>query len=134
MPTERLSMRHIREVLRLHHSVGMSQRAVARSLNLAQGTVDHHPWNPPLLLVAPPTPADDARDLRPAPNNLRVVTDVDHNVHTIRDPSKIAIVHNPVRSTMWEQSTAYDEFGVRRNQSPRRQSERRGRHLCRLPM
>jgi hypothetical protein len=24
MPTERLSMRHIREVLRLHHSVGMS--------------------------------------------------------------------------------------------------------------
>jgi hypothetical protein len=32
-------MRHIREVLRLHHSVGMSQRVVARSLNLAQGTV-----------------------------------------------------------------------------------------------
>jgi len=39
-------------------------------------------------LLAPPTPADDARDLRPAPNNLRVVTDVDHNVHTIRDPSR----------------------------------------------
>ena len=32
-------MRHIREVLRLHYSVGMSQRAVARSLGLAQGTV-----------------------------------------------------------------------------------------------
>jgi hypothetical protein len=62
----------------------------------------------PLLLVAPPTSADDARDLRPAPNNVRVVTDVDHNVHTIRDPSRIATVHNPVRSTMWEQSTAYD--------------------------
>jgi putative transposase len=30
MPTERLSMRHIREVLRLHYSVGMSQRTVAR--------------------------------------------------------------------------------------------------------
>src|ERR1700757_641090 len=42
MPTERLSMRHIREVLRLHHSVGMSQRAVARSLNLAQGTVSKY--------------------------------------------------------------------------------------------
>ena len=26
MPTERLSMRHIREVLRLHHSVGMFER------------------------------------------------------------------------------------------------------------
>ena len=42
MPTERLSMRHIREVLRLHHSVGMSRRAVARSLNLAQGTVSKY--------------------------------------------------------------------------------------------
>src|SRR6201987_1667092 len=42
MPTERLSMRNIREVLRLHHSVGMSQRAVARSLNLAQGTVSKY--------------------------------------------------------------------------------------------
>src|ERR1700681_1294595 len=42
MPTERLSMRHIREVLRLHYSVGMSQRAVARSLSLAQGTVSKY--------------------------------------------------------------------------------------------
>lgn len=42
MPTERLSMRHIREVLRLHDSVGMSQRAVARSLGLAQGTVSKY--------------------------------------------------------------------------------------------
>src|SRR3954471_13363461 len=42
MPTERLSMRHIREVLRLHYSVGMSQRAVARSLGLAQGTVSKY--------------------------------------------------------------------------------------------
>ena len=42
MPTERLSMRHIREVLRLHHSVGMSQRAVACSLGLAQGTVSKY--------------------------------------------------------------------------------------------
>ena len=42
MPTERLSMRHIREVLRLHYNVGMSQRAVARSLGLAQGTVSKY--------------------------------------------------------------------------------------------
>ncbi|XIA67540.1 hypothetical protein ACFIOY_19150 [Bradyrhizobium sp. TZ2] len=42
MPTERLSMRHIGEVLRLHCSVGMSQRAVARSLGLAQGTVSKY--------------------------------------------------------------------------------------------
>jgi DNA-binding transcriptional regulator LsrR (DeoR family) len=42
MPTERLSMRQIREVLPLHHSVGMSQHAVARSLGLAQGTVSKY--------------------------------------------------------------------------------------------
>ncbi len=35
-------MRHIREVLRLHYSVGMSQRAVARSLGLAQGTISKY--------------------------------------------------------------------------------------------
>ncbi|WP_354107986.1 sigma factor-like helix-turn-helix DNA-binding protein [Bradyrhizobium sp. LB14.3] len=35
-------MRHIREVLRLHDSVGMSQRAVACSLGLAQGTVSKY--------------------------------------------------------------------------------------------
>ncbi|MCP1838333.1 MULTISPECIES: sigma factor-like helix-turn-helix DNA-binding protein [Bradyrhizobium] len=35
-------MRHIREVLRLHFSVGMSQRAVARSLGLAKGTVSKY--------------------------------------------------------------------------------------------
>jgi transposase len=42
MPTERLFMRHIREVLRLHYSVGMSQRTVARGLGLAQGTVSKY--------------------------------------------------------------------------------------------
>ena len=42
MPTERLSMRHIREVLRLHHGVGLSQRATAASLGLAQGTVSKY--------------------------------------------------------------------------------------------
>ena len=35
-------MRHIREVQRLHYSVGMSQRAIARSLNLAQGTISKY--------------------------------------------------------------------------------------------
>jgi transposase len=76
MPTERLSMRHIREVLRLHHNVGMSQRAVARSLNLAQGTVSKYvnrarraglPW--PL----PPELDDDVRlenRLYPPPSDL----------------------------------------------------------------
>src|ERR1700757_4979964 len=42
MPAERLSMAHIGEVLRLHYNVGMSQRAVARSLGFAQGTVSKY--------------------------------------------------------------------------------------------
>ncbi len=39
MPTERLSMRQIRDVLRLCWESGLPQRAAARSLGLGQGTV-----------------------------------------------------------------------------------------------
>jgi hypothetical protein len=46
--------------------------------------------DPPLLLLAPPSATEHARDFRSAPNSLRVVTDVDHNVHTIRDPKRTA--------------------------------------------
>jgi len=46
--------------------------------------------NPPLLLVAPLPAADDRRNLCAAPNQLRVVINVDHSVHTIRDPKRIA--------------------------------------------
>lgn len=64
MPTERLSMRHIREVLRLHDSVGVSQRAVARSLGLAQGTVSKYlnrPRRAGLTWPLPPELDDDVR-------------------------------------------------------------------------
>jgi hypothetical protein len=39
MPTERLSMRQIREVLRLRFASKLSQRAIAKSLRLSQGAV-----------------------------------------------------------------------------------------------
>ena len=48
---------------------------------------------PTLLLSAPMPAANHARDFRAAPNNIRVVTNVDHNVHTNYDPKRIAIVH-----------------------------------------
>src|SRR6516162_299271 len=76
MPTERLSMRHIREVLRLHHSVGMSQRAVARRLNLAQGTVSKYlnrTRRAGLTWPLPPELDDDVRlenRLYPPPSDL----------------------------------------------------------------
>jgi len=50
--------------------------------------------DPPLLLIAPPSAADRARYLRAALNDLRVVTNVDHNVHTILYFKRIAIVHH----------------------------------------
>src|ERR687890_349252 len=39
MPAERVSMRRIREVLRLKHEGGASERQIARSLSLARSTV-----------------------------------------------------------------------------------------------
>jgi transposase len=69
-------MRHIREVLRLHHSVGMSQRSVARSLGLAQGTVSKYlnrTRRAGLTWPLPPELDDDARlenRLYPPPSTL----------------------------------------------------------------
>src|ERR1700724_1436471 len=39
MPAERVSMRRIREILRLKHACGASDREIARSLSLARSTV-----------------------------------------------------------------------------------------------
>jgi DNA-directed RNA polymerase specialized sigma24 family protein len=49
MPTERLSMRKIREVLRLKFEGGLSERMIARSLSLSTGSVNsycHSAWGP----------------------------------------------------------------------------------------
>ena len=42
MPTERLSMRRIRDLLRLKFTQGMSDRAIAGSLGLSKGTVGNY--------------------------------------------------------------------------------------------
>ena len=42
MPTERLSMRRIRDLLRLKYAQGMSDRATALSLGLSKGTVGNY--------------------------------------------------------------------------------------------
>ena len=39
MPAERVSMRRIREILRLKHECGASDRAIGRSLGIARSTV-----------------------------------------------------------------------------------------------
>jgi hypothetical protein len=55
-----------------------------------------HLRNDPPLRLAPPEAAHDPRNFPAAPNDLRVVTDVDHNVNTIRDPKRIAIMRAPI--------------------------------------
>ena len=42
MPIERLSMRRIRDLLRLKYAQGMSDRAAAQSLGLSKGTVGNY--------------------------------------------------------------------------------------------
>ena len=39
MPAERVSMRRVREILRLKHECGATDRAIARSLGMARSTV-----------------------------------------------------------------------------------------------
>src|ERR1700756_5181492 len=39
MPAQRLTMRHVRELLRLHYGTGASARAIARELAVSRSTV-----------------------------------------------------------------------------------------------
>ncbi|MCC2654355.1 MAG: transposase [Microvirga sp.] len=39
MPTQRLSMRRIRDVLRLRHQQGLTERVIARTLGVSNGVV-----------------------------------------------------------------------------------------------
>src|SRR4051812_15406833 len=39
MPAERMSMRRVREILRLKHECGVAERAIAQSLGIARSTV-----------------------------------------------------------------------------------------------
>ena len=58
MPAERLSMRQIREVLRLCFASRLPQRAVARSLGLSQGAVSGYLSRARAAGVAWPLPED----------------------------------------------------------------------------
>jgi Response regulator containing a CheY-like receiver domain and an HTH DNA-binding domain len=83
MPTQRLSMRRIREVLRLRHQ-GLTERVIARMLGVSNGVVHGYvrrarlaglTWPLPegidegleLLLFPAPTAASQS-DRRPAPD------------------------------------------------------------------
>ena len=74
--------------------------------------------NPPLLLVAPSPAANCARYFDAAPNDVRVVTNVDHNVHTILRESPSCTTR--ALSAMWDKSTAYHRPLLLTNQNPLR--------------
>jgi hypothetical protein len=50
MPTERLSMRRIREVVRLRHQ-GLTERVIARTLGVSNGVVHGYWWHYPKLIL-----------------------------------------------------------------------------------
>jgi Transcriptional regulator, contains sigma factor-related N-terminal domain len=58
MPAERVSMRQIREVLRLRFASELPQRAIAKSLGLSQGAVSGYLSRARAAGVSWPLPAD----------------------------------------------------------------------------
>ena len=58
MPGERVSMRQIREVLRLRFASELRQRAIAKSLGLSQGAVSSYLSRARAAGVSWPLPAD----------------------------------------------------------------------------
>jgi len=62
-----------------------------------------------------------ADNLRAAPNELRVVTNVDHSVHTIPDPKRESLSCTPAsHPAMWGQRTAYLDQQRRAGHAARR--------------
>ena len=64
MPKERLSMRKIREVLRLKYELGRSNREIARSCDIGSSTVSDHLKRPRMKGLTWPL-ADDQSDIFP---------------------------------------------------------------------
>src|SRR4051812_26579104 len=62
MPAERLSMRRVREVLRLRHALGMSDRSIAQSLAIGKTTVGEYICRAKVIGITWPVPEeiDDA--------------------------------------------------------------------------
>ena len=58
MPAERLSMRKVREVLRLKHACGASVRMIARSVGIGHTTVAEYLRRTAVIGITWPVPAE----------------------------------------------------------------------------
>ncbi len=61
--------------------------------------------DPTLLLITPIPAASYTGHFRSAPNEIRVVINVVHNVHTISNRPRSCTIRT--RSAMWDQGTVY---------------------------
>ncbi len=55
MATRRLSMRKIREVLRLKHEGGLTHEAIARACGVSKGAVSNYSFSDDVFGSVPPT-------------------------------------------------------------------------------
>ncbi len=113
MPTGRLSMRRIRDVLRLKYAQGLSERAIAVSLGLGKGTVGAYLGRVRTAGLAWPLPdalSDDDLDLLLFPatpsvaNGERPVPDWSLVDRELRRPGV-------TRALLWEEYRAAHPFG-----------------------
>ena len=58
MPAQRLTMRRVRELLRLHYGAGASARAIARELGVSRSTVKEYLARAAAAELAWPLPAE----------------------------------------------------------------------------
>ena len=119
MPAQRLSMRRIREVLRLRHQ-GLTERIIARMIGVSNGVVHGYLRRARLMGLSWPLPEGmDDEDLElllfPAPiaasqSNRRVVPDWIYVEKELRRRSV-------TRLLLWEEYRAADPDGLRRELS-----------------
>src|SRR5208283_4823680 len=82
LPMKRLSMRQLKEVLRLRYELGLGQHQIASSCSIAQGTVSEYlrharkagkiaNWKPPYLQEPRGTPTQPTSPSRILPNSTK---------------------------------------------------------------
>ena len=107
MPAERLSMRKIKEVLRLRFALGLTQGQIAGSCNIAQATVHRYLERAAAAQLSWPLPADcDDRHLE----ELLFPTTPGWEPHTIRPLPDLAAIHQQLQANkhltlqlLWEE-------------------------------
>ncbi len=113
MPAERLSMRKIREVLRLRHACGASMRTIARSVDVGHSTVAEYLRRTAVIGITWPVPAEiDDADLE-----RRLFAPAGFNAPSTRPPPDWNHVHAELRRRgvtlllLWEEYRAEHQDG-----------------------